>query len=214
VEFNDGNEWHYVTDPGAYLRERDMYEMRACSASGGRPFVDPEFYQQRDAMAGVRCFMAYQFPYQNAGSPEYQADFFCDTLGKLRPNEIIMLDTEARGGLSDPAGFLYRWCARAESRLNTLAVIYVPSALAGALTRVVTGPRLVKAPRYSGGPNRGAPPWWPYDIWQYTDRGWFPGSPHGPGDVNYTDLATEQVLAHCRGDQDAARRRKVLLLND
>jgi hypothetical protein len=51
-----------------------------------------------------------------------------------------MLDTEPRGGRSDPAGFFRRWCARAESRLNTLAVIYVPAALAGILARAVTAP--------------------------------------------------------------------------
>jgi hypothetical protein len=53
-----------------------------------------------------------------------------------------------------------------------------------------------------------------YDIWQYTDRGWFPGSPHGPENVNYTELTTEHILAHCQGAQRTARHRKVKLLND
>jgi hypothetical protein len=56
----------------AYLRERDTYEMRACSASNACLLVDSQFYQQREAMAAIHYFRAYQFPYQNAGFPKYQ----------------------------------------------------------------------------------------------------------------------------------------------
>lgn len=191
--FNDGNQWHFVTDPDAY--PHPMYEMRAASARNGVPYVDPQFHRQRELLQPrVGGFLIYQFPYQNAGSPESQADFFCRAVGTLRPNEMVMLDTEAGSGLVDPADFMRRWCRIVESRLQTLAWIYVPKALAGQLTRAVTGNRIVKAPRYSGNAGRGTPPDWPHDVWQYTDRGPFPGSAHGPGDVNTTEWSLPELL--------------------
>ena len=198
MEFNDGNKYHYVTDANSYARHRDMYEMRTCSAINGQMYVDPQFeYQRRILQPLMRGYLHYQFPYQNAGSPEKQADFFCNVIGTLRSNEMVMLDTEGASGLSDPCDFAVRWCARVEARFSTLCWIYVPQALARVLTREVLGPRLIKAPRYSGNANRGTPPSWSYDVWQYTDRGFFPGSPHGPGDVNYSDLTTQQLLDRC-----------------
>ena len=201
VDFCDGNKWHYVTVPDAYLRAHpDMYEMRTCSATNGQMYVDPQFALQRRVLqARVRGYLHYQFPYQNAGTPERQAEFFCNALGELRPNEMVMLDTEDASGLRDPADFVRRWCAVVEPRLRTLAWIYVPSGLARKLTRAVTGQRVVKAPRYSGHAGRGTPPSWPYDVWQYTDRGPFPGSPHGPGDGNTTAWTVDQLLVRCRG---------------
>lgn len=199
MEFNDGNQWHFVTDVDRYVRERSMYEMRTCSAKNGRMYVDPQFRGQRERVQPrVRGYLHYQFPYQNAGSPERQATFFCDAIGELRDNEMVMLDTEAESGLRDPADFMRRWCAVVEPRLRTLAWIYVPSALAGSLTRAVTGSRIVKAPRYSGGERIGPTPSWPHDVHQYTKCGRFPGSEHGPGDVNVTALTVEQMLARCR----------------
>lgn len=227
MEFNDGNKWHFVTAARAY--PYPMYEMRTCSASGGRMYVDPQFASQRAMLQPrVAGYLHYQFPYQNAGSPEQQAHFFCDALGALRPGEMVMLDTEAGSGLTDPAGFLRRWCAVVEPRLGTLAWVYVPRDLARALNRDVTGRRIVKAPRYSGHAGKGAPPDWPHDVWQYTDRGHFPGSPHGPGDCNHTDWTVQQLLARChdgpggmpprpvlrRGDRGPAVRELQTLLNE
>lgn len=204
MEYSDGNTWHYVTDPGRYVRERDMYEMRTCSARSGRMYIDPQFDSQRAMLQPrLRGYLHYQFPYQNMGTPEAQANFFCDAIGQLRSNEMVMLDTEDGSGLNDPVDFMRRWCAVVETRLNTLAWIYVPRGLAGRLTPAVTGPRIRKCPRYSGGPGKGRAPDWPWDVWQYTDRGYFPGSPHGPGDCNYTEWTVERMLVHCRGTQPA-----------
>lgn len=150
MEFCDGNQWHYVTDVELYVREREMYEMRTCSADpkrGYRMYVDTQFARQRELLQPrMRAYLHYQFPYEQAGSPEVQAAFFCDTIGALRANEMVMLDTEGASGLRNPADFMRRWCALVEPRLGTLAWIYVPSALADSLTRAVTGPRIVKAP--------------------------------------------------------------------
>lgn len=197
--FNDGNQWHYVTDPDAYVREHpEVYEMRTCSARDGRMYVDSQFASQRRLMQPrVRGYLHYQFPWQNAGTPEAQAKFFCDVLGELRLNEMVMLDTEEGSGLIDPADFVRRWCAVVEPRLRTRAWIYVPSALAGKLTREVTGQRIVKAPRYSGHSGIGAIPHWPHDVHQYTKAGPFPGSPHGPGDCNVTSWTVDQLLSRC-----------------
>lgn len=204
MEFNDGNRWHYVTDFDRYVRERQMYEMRTCSAQAGRMYIDPQFRSQRQNLQPrLHAYLHYQFPYQNAGTPERQAEFFCAAIGELRDNEMVMLDTEAGSGLRDPADFMRRWCAIVEPRLNTLAWIYIPSALAGSLTRAVTGPRIVKAPRYSGNAGIGDPPWWPHDVHQYTDRGYFPGS-NEPGDVNVTSLTVNEMLTRCGGRRSTA----------
>jgi len=147
----------------------------------------------------VRGYLHYQFPYENAGTPERQADFFCNAIGELRPNEMVMLDTEGASGLRDPADFTLRWYSVVEPRLRTLSWSYVPRDLRNSLTRAVTGRRIVKVPYYSGHSGVGTAPSWPYDVHQYTDRGPFPGSPHGPGDCNVTGWTTEGLLAHCRG---------------
>lgn len=199
--FNDGNRWHYVVDPDEYVRHRDVYEMRTCSAdpdSGYEMYVDPQFANQRaELQPRLKAYLHYQFPYQRAGSPEAQAEFFIDALGgSLRDNEMVMLDTESASGLIDPVGFTRQWCSVVENELKTRAWIYVPSALAGQLTRDVTGTRIVKAPRYSGGRDRGSAPWWPFDVHQFTDRGYFPGC-HDVGDVNYTTLSPAQMLLRC-----------------
>ncbi|MGH3910903.1 MAG: hypothetical protein ACRDRM_08720, partial [Pseudonocardiaceae bacterium] len=60
---------------------------------------------------------------------------------------------------------------------------------------------------------RGAAPWWPHDVHQYTDKGYFPGCAKS-GDLNYTTLSVDQILARCKVGDDAGRRRKVLLCND
>ncbi len=197
TEFNDGNQWHYVTDPAAYERARLMYEYRVASGSTGQMLVDTQWVQQRAAMQPLLDGMLYyQKPY-NKESPEAQANLFCDLLGHLAPNEMVMLDIEGDINVPDPADFMRRWCAVVEPRLNTLAWIYVPQSLSGALTRAVTGNRIVKAPKYSGTDQRGPAPSWPYDVHQYTDKGAFPGG-NGPGDANFTDLTVAQMLDRCR----------------
>jgi len=215
VEFCDGNQWHYVTDVELYVREREMYEMRTCSADpkrGYRMYVDTQFARQRELLQPrMRAYLHYQFPYEQAGSPEVQAAFFCDTIGALRANEMVMLDTEGASRLRNPADFMRRWCALVEPRLGTLAWIYVPSALADSLTRAVTGPRIVKAPRYSGHTGKGPKPWWPHDVWQYTQTGHFIGSPHGPGDCNVTEWTVDQLLARCKGSAPPPGRRTLRL---
>ncbi|MGH3909253.1 MAG: hypothetical protein ACRDRM_00310, partial [Pseudonocardiaceae bacterium] len=167
-----------------------MFEFRVASARNGQMYVDSAFGHHREVLRGMKALLLYQFPYGN-WSAEEQADFFCDTVGRLRPHEMMMLDIEAGSGIGDPADFTRRWLARAEGRLGGLAWVYVPSALAAAVTREVTGPRLVKAPRYSGHAGRGAAPWWPHDVHQYTDKGYFPGCAKS-GDLNYTTLSVDQ----------------------
>jgi len=197
TEFNDGNQWHYVTDPAAYERARLMYEYRVASGSTGQMLMDTQWVQQRAAMQPLLDGMLYyQKPY-NRESPEAQANLFCDLLGHLAPNEMVMLDIEGDINVPDPADFMRRWCAVVEPRLNTLAWVYVPQSLSGALTRAVTGNRIVKAPKYSGTDQRGPAPSWPYDVHQYTDKGAFPGG-NGPGDANFTDLTVPQMLDRCR----------------
>jgi GH25 family lysozyme M1 (1,4-beta-N-acetylmuramidase) len=219
TEFNDGSQYRVVTDPGRYLRERDMFETRVSSAKGGtRLYVDTAFERHRRELGPhLRALLLYHFPYQNAGSPEHQANWFCDVLRELRPNEMVMLDTEHASGLRDPADFMRRWCGVVERRLNTLSWVYVPRDLSRPLNRDVTGARLVKAPRYSGHAGKGKPPDWPHDIWQYTDRGYFPGCPQS-GDCNYTPLTVQQMLDRCRRGSapvtdDSRRRRAVVLAN-
>lgn len=217
MEFNDGSEYRVVTDPAQHMRERVIFEFRAASAhkENGRfqVYMDRAFVHHREVLRSMRGLLIYQFPYGN-WTPEYQADFFCEVLGgALRPNEMVMLDTEAESGLKNPADFATRWFNRVESRLRTLSWIYVPRALADALSPAVTGPRIRKAPRYSGGPHRGPAPWWPHDVHQYTDRGYFPGCSQS-GDVNYTVLTIDQILDRCKGGDHGERSRKVLLLND
>jgi len=197
MEWSDGNQWHYITDPAAYAQARLLYEYRVCSGSTGQMLVDTRWVQQRAAMQPLLDGMLYyQKPY-NKETPEAQATLFCDLLGHLAPNEMVMLDIEGDINVPDPADFVRRWCAVVEPRLNTLAWIYVPQSLSGVLTMAVTGNRIVKAPKYSGTDQRGPAPSWPHDVHQYSDKGAFPGG-NGPGDANFTDLTVPQMLDRCR----------------
>lgn len=196
MEFNDASQYCRLTDPKAYKAKRDLFEFRACSARNGRLYVDYAFEYHRNLMPDIASLM-YQFPY-GQWSPEEQAEFFCRTIGTLRPHEMVMLDIEEESGIANPADFTRRWCKTVESRLSTKAWIYVPAPLAKSLPRSVTGDRIVKAPKYSGGMKRGPAPTWPHDVHQYSDRGYFPGCPEGMGDVNYTPLSTQDLLIRCR----------------
>ncbi len=197
MEWSDGNQYHYITDSAAYERACLMYEYRVLSGSTGQMLTDTRFAQQRAAMQPLLDGMLYYAKPDSQSTPEQQAALFCDLLGRLAPNEMVMLDTEPSCNLADYADFMRRWCAVVEPRLNTQAWIYVPQALSGALTRAVTGNRIVKAPKYSGTDQRGPAPSWPYDVHQYTDKGVFPGG-NGPGDANFTDLSVPQMLDRCR----------------
>ena len=214
MEFNDGNQWNYVVDPNAYMRSREMYEYRACSAKDVNGvfsmYQDTRFDEQRARMSACQGLLFYQFPYQDF-TPEAQADYFCNIIGTLRSNEMVMLDTEEGSGLTNPADFANRWLTRVEARLNTLAWVYVPRTLSAALSRKVTGNRIVKAPRYSGDATIGLKPNWSYDVHQYSDKGLFPGSDDGIGDVNVTTWSVSQLLARCQGAAGpigSARRRR------
>lgn len=197
MDFNDGSVFRVVTDPAAQLRQRQVYMHRAVTGVTGAPAVDTTFASHRTRLAGMPLLVWYQFVYQNAGTPEAQADYLCKTLGSLRPNEAVMLDIETRGGVTNPQDFARRWLAVVESRLRCRAWIYVPGALAAALPRSFTGDRIVMAPRYSGTASRGSPPAWPHDVHQYTDRGPFPGCAQS-GDTSYTALTVAQLLARSR----------------
>jgi GH25 family lysozyme M1 (1,4-beta-N-acetylmuramidase) len=207
VEYNDGNQFHVVTDPYAYMASREMFEFRACSAktvnSAMQMYVDATFLAHRAELSGMLGLLMYQFVYPDF-TPEDQANYFCDTIGTLRSNEMVMCDLEAAGTgfvLSGVVDFLNRWLAVVESRLGTLAWVYVPQAFSGVVTRKVTGNRIVKAPRY--GTDTGvaqSPPNWDYDVWQYSTKGAFPGGTPATGDINTTGWSLRQLLARCAGD--------------
>jgi hypothetical protein len=200
VEFNDGSMYRTVLDPSQQIYQRAMYCHRAASARNGAMYVDPTFAEHREALAPMRALLFYQYVWEYVGTPEAQAEFLLEALGgPLRVNEMVMLDIEAGGVIVDPVDFTQRWLAVIESELHCRAWIYVPSTLAGQLTREVTGDRVVMAPRYSGLVQRGAAPWWSHDVHQYTDSGTFPGC-RQTGDVSYTALTPEQLLARCNPD--------------
>ncbi len=194
--FNDGSQYRVVTDPAAQLAQRELYMFRAASARNGVMYKDTAFDKHRDELARMPGLAMYQFVYQNVGTPENQADFLLGVIDGLRWNEMIMLDIEAGGGITDPVGFTRRWLAVVEAELDTQAWIYVPSVLSKQLTRQVTGNRIVMAPRYSGTAQRGTAPWWPHDVHQFTDAGPFPGCTQ-TGDTNYTSLTVSDMLARC-----------------
>jgi GH25 family lysozyme M1 (1,4-beta-N-acetylmuramidase) len=199
VDFNDGNTWHVVTDPAAYMSARSVYMHRAASARDGVPYVDPTFLDHRTRMAQLPALVWYQFLYTNAGSPEAQADFFLAAIGDgLYDNEMVMVDPEVGGGFTNlnVVEFTQRWLDRVENALDTRAWVYVPSSLSVGLSRTFTKDRIVMAPRYSGKAERGAAPWWSYDVHQYTDQGVFPGA-NGPGDTSFTTLTAEDMLRRC-----------------
>jgi hypothetical protein len=146
----------------------------------------------------------YQFPWQNAGTPEQQAQFLIDTLGGgLRWNEMVMLDPEERSALVNPREFTQRWLAHIEPRLHCRSWVYVPGVLAAALPRTVTGDRIVMAPHPSATAQRGAPPDWPWDVHQYSFTGPFPGCTQS-GDISYTELTAQQMLERCNPGAETA----------
>ena len=199
MEFNDGSMYRVVLDPARQLAERQLYCHRAASARGNVPYVDPTFVDHRNKLSAMPGLLFYQFVYLAAGTPEAQADLLVNALGGgLRTNEMVMLDVESGGGFtaSNVVPFAQRWLARVESRLHTLAWVYVPSALAAGINRAVTGSRLVMAPRYSGTGARGTAPSWSHDVHQFTDRGYFPGCGQ-TGDTSYTTLTVDQMLRRC-----------------
>ena len=192
MEFNDGSQYRVVTDPDAQLAQREVYCFRAASARDGQLYVDTAFARHRRELAGMKGLLMYQFVWQD-WTPELQAEFFCNAVGRLADHEMVMLDIETGGHIIDPADFAERWLAVVEKRLQTRAWVYVPRALAAVLRPVVDG-RVVMAPRYSGTAARGTAPDWPHDVHQYTDVGHFPGCPQS-GDVSYTELTAQRVAA-------------------
>ncbi len=200
MEFNDGNSWHPLVEPEAQLAAgRDLFAWRGASARGSQMYVDKTHVSHRKMGALFTGVVIYQFVWADL-SPEYQAQFFLDSVldGGLAPHEMICVDPEVGGGFTkgNVASFTRRWLNHIEPRLDTRAWVYVPGPLSTALDRSVTGDRIVWAPRYSGGVQRGSAPGWPHDVHQYTDKGSFPGAAT-VGDANYTELTTKTMLARC-----------------
>ncbi len=214
MEFCDGNEWHRVTDRGAYERAGlPMLEFRAMSASSGTMVRDKAFADHRSRFTGFP-FLIYQYPYGKE-SPEKQADDLATLLGALGPLEMVMLDIETKNfGISDPADFTRRWLARFEGRMGGRCWVYLPKALATSTMYDAIGDRVIKAPRYSGHAGKGLPPGWRHDVWQFSDRAPMPGSPDGPGDRNTTTFSVAELLARSGRDvaSDRRRRQQALLL--
>lgn len=200
MEFNDGSEYRVLDSAVSQVQAgRELYAYRAASMRGGQLYEDLAFNHHRQITAGVlRATLIYQFVYTSA-SPEAQADFFLQTLGYgLQPQEMVCLDLESGGGFTpaNVTNFAERWLVRVEPALATKAWLYVPSALSSILSASVASDRIIWAPRYSGGAQRGAAPFWRHDVHQYTDRGFFPGCSM-TGDTSYTTLTTEAMLARC-----------------
>lgn len=198
MEFNDGSQYRVLTSPAAQLAAgRSLFAYRVASARGGRPYIDTAFRQHRDTTTRFRGTLLYQFVYADL-SPESQADFFLSAIGSLQTQEMVCLDVETGGGFNagNVAGFAQRWLDLVEPALQTRAWLYVPGALASPLSGPLTAERVIWAPRYSGGPQRGSAPSWRHDVHQYTDRGPFPGCA-ATGDTSYTTHTTEALLARC-----------------
>lgn len=201
MEFNDGNQWHRLTDVDAYRAAgRDLYAYRVASKdkTTNQMYVDRSFDAHRKISAGLKGTLLYQFVYSDL-DPQVQANFFCDALGYgLQQQEMVCVDLEVGGGFNGQNINLFTrtWLNAVEAILDTKAWIYVPKSLSTPVG-AFAGDRLLWAPLYSGSAARGPAPSWRHDVHQYTDVGPFPGSPDGPADVSYTALTTEAMLARC-----------------
>lgn len=203
--YSDVNEWHRIIDPVAYVDSgRDLLEYRVATAQSPdfRVLTQDHYWRTHRRMCAEHgiASVLYQFPYQTAGTPEQQAEYFCGLVEPLRDNEMVMIDIEGRGKLANPVNFLRRWLAVVEPRLNTRAWVYVPRSFASKLTREVTGDRIVKAPDYDandGEPH--SPPTWPHDVWQFSSKAELPGGNVPTGDANITDWTTQQLIDRCKG---------------
>jgi hypothetical protein len=197
MEFNDGSKYRVLTKPQDQVAAgRTVYSYKACGASPseGRLTVDSAFAHHRNLRNHFKATLLYQFGYIQF-SPEAQAEFFFDTLGGvLYPGEMICIDPEAGGGFTaaNVYDFCRRWLAIIEPSLKTKAWIYTAKDFSKALAPL-TKDRVLWIPRY----NPEAPTWSTWDVWQKSDKGPFPGCAEGIGDLNYTSLSAEELLAKC-----------------
>jgi GH25 family lysozyme M1 (1,4-beta-N-acetylmuramidase) len=200
VEFNDGSQYRVLSNPDAqFTAGREMYAYRASSARNGALYVDTAFDHHREITGtGFKATLIYQYAWQ-AFTPEIQANYFASALSfGLQRHEMVCLDLELGGGFTatNVGVFATAWLTAVEALLDCKAWVYVPGALSSALSGSQTAGRIVWAPRYSGGPERGAEPTWRHDVHQYTNQGFFPGCDQ-TGDVSYTSLSPEEMLRRC-----------------
>lgn len=211
--FNDVNEWHQVTDRAKYVAAGNpMIEIRCMSGSSGTMLTDKTFRQHRERFKNFPR-LYYFFPFNKADA-KTQAKWFGDTLGYVGPDEMIMLDIEAGSHISDPVGFTREFLKWIEYRFHgNKCWVYLPKSLASKEMYNVIGDRVIKAPRFSGNAGRGAPPnWGHWDVHQYTDKGPMPGSPHGPGDCNFTNLSVSELFARSKYTEEVDPPKTNLLL--
>lgn len=197
MEFNDGSKYRVLTKPQEQIAAgRTLYAYKACGASPkeGRLTVDSAFAHHRSIRHHFKATLIYQFAYIQF-SPEAQAEFLFDTLGGvLHPGEMIALDPEAGGGFTaaNVYDFCKRWLAIIEPALKTKAWMYTAKDFSAALAPL-TKDRVLWIPRYNPEP----PTWSKWDVWQKGEDGYFPGCTEGVGDLNYTPLSVEDLLAKC-----------------
>lgn len=193
--FNDVSEFRVITDPAAYQAVNDVLITKAtgCADRYGGLFIDPTFGRHRAIGTKLVAMGLYVYIVgQGIKSYQIQADFFSNAIGGLSDNEFIALDIED-SSISDPLNCFKTMTSILEPRHRTQCMIYLPEKFANSIPRSVTENRLIWAPNYNP-----TEPNWPFDIWQYTDKGAIAGCSQ-TGDTSVTKFPPEEILSRTGG---------------
>jgi lysozyme len=172
-----------------------------CKSTEGTRFLMETVEPNRKGMAdsGMAAIGVYHFAQPDDGRPVAEADFFCDTIGTLRPREFAVLDIEV-GDQSNWPDFIVAFCERVEARLGRAPVIYM---MESAATRMPD--RCARWPLWDAGYVSNFPtgwtelavgPWPRILMWQFTDKFDLAGI-SGPCDMN---IAPDDLVHRMAGN--------------
>lgn len=120
----------YGTDLASYQGDPDFDAMKAAGqsffvtkVSEGIGYANPHFPRSRDEGHRVGLLVGlYHFARNNA--PTKEADYFCDTIGQLRPGEFLALDYETIEN-KDPVNWCRIFLSRVEARTGVKPLLYL-----------------------------------------------------------------------------------------
>ncbi len=106
----------------------------ACKASEGTGNVQETLEANRTGMAAAHLtpIFLYHFAHPEWGQPGGEANHFCDTVGRVRANEVLVLDIEV-GPVGTWTDYITSFGRTVKERLGVEIVVYVSESPANSL---------------------------------------------------------------------------------
>lgn len=126
IDISHHNQWQIFPKKGEPAINFDKHDFIIMKATEGRTYVDPCMKKYVEMLPENKLHGFYHFARPENNSAEVEAKHFCDTLGELGEDAILVLDWEAKA-TSCPIQWAVDWCNYVERIYGKKPLIYCSS---------------------------------------------------------------------------------------